>query len=220
MLTTPVSRFFPLTPVDEATVALALDDGSPLVVTAQAGRGRTAVVATAASLRSIDPATGQPWTAMPAWPSFLPIVRELIRYVSSGSQSEGLLVGEAIHGAPLDQPSLQRPDEQQATPSTDTEGGWSYESTDLPGVYRFGESGQPPSGAVAVNVHPAEGDLRRVQPNELPSSLRVRRVAADETGAGDTLTGPAPLHRWLLYGALALVLTESGLACWFGRGSV
>ena len=89
LLTTPVSRYYqlilPENDGDQSApeVALALSSGDPLLVTCEvaaggAGGGRIAVMATDGSLASIDPATGEPWTAMPAWPSFLPIVRGLV----------------------------------------------------------------------------------------------------------------------------------------------
>ncbi|MCA9241896.1 MAG: BatA domain-containing protein, partial [Planctomycetales bacterium] len=62
LITTPIARYYKLnrTESSAAQVALATTGGDPLVVTAQRGRGRVAVVATDGSLTSVDPATGEP----------------------------------------------------------------------------------------------------------------------------------------------------------------
>ena len=56
-------------------------------------RARSILVATEGSLSSIDPATKNPWTTMPAWPSFVPLVQEIlalaVRVANDGAQRRG-----------------------------------------------------------------------------------------------------------------------------------
>lgn len=226
LLTTPVTRYFPLEIAAEAgaatSVALALEGGDPLLVTARVGRGRTAVLTTAATLGSIDPATGQPWTALPAWPSFLPIVRGMVAHLAGGvGVGRALLVGEAIEGTAgsgSESVVVESPGGRESlkvTPGTD--GVWVYSATQRAGVYRFGEEDELPTDAFAVNVDPGESDPRRTPLDRLPESLNVRSDG-DHGGAIDGVVASTPIHRWLLYGALALALMDPAMACLFGRG--
>ncbi len=92
LLTTPVARYFQLdlsSSKTNAETVLATASGNPFIVAAPLGRGRTIVVATDASLSSIDPTSGEPWTNWPTWPSFLPMIRELLAYAASSAQSQG-----------------------------------------------------------------------------------------------------------------------------------
>lgn len=227
LLTTPVLRHFPLTAPESSTVsvALALENGDPLLVTGVLGRGRVALVTTAATLDSVDPATGQAWTALPAWPSFLPIVRELVRYLANDSEAGvKLTVGDPIGGriaeGSLGEVVIQSPTQSDAARVTpDASGEWTYGAALTAGVYRFGPADEPPAGAIAVNTDPAESDPQVVATDQLPESLTVRRTAGDAAAEQSATAAPTPIHRWLLYGALALALIEPAMACLFGRGS-
>src|SRR5690606_10568605 len=138
LLSTPVSNYFRLTPRGQAATALATLAGDPLLVTRPYGEGMVALVATAATLDTIDPATGQPWTLMPAWPSFLPIVRELVAYTAAHAQGQYEVgVGEPISGQlaaswATSQVAIVRPDGRSDLVPVVREGGapaWSYVST-------------------------------------------------------------------------------------------
>ncbi len=238
LLTTPVSRYYQLIlPEKEARfenmpqIALALSSGDPLLVTHEvetggAGGGRIAVMATAGSLASIDPATGEPWTAMPAWPSFLPIVRGLVQYVSaSGSAGSQVVAGQPLNGwlpsrnALPDTIRVERPDDREEIASVSSEGEWLYTGTNKIGVYHFVfPDASEPLLAIAVNGDPKESSLRRVATDRLPESLIIRSAGNARASSEDSLAAPASLHRWLLQAALALVLIDTALACYFGRG--
>ncbi|WP_197525765.1 BatA domain-containing protein [Pseudobythopirellula maris] len=233
LLTTPVSRYFPLAiephaadkRADHGTarVALTLENGDPLLVTVDHGAGRCAWFTTDGSLASVDPAGGEPWTALPAWPSFLPLVHETLRYVASGvAASGGVLVGEPITvaaAAGARRLEVDRPDQRGETidvPADSEE--WTYAGADRAGVYRFtAEGGAAPLRTVAVNVDPRESDPRRASAERFPRSVTVRR--GGDTVAGDQAStlGRWAVHRWMLHIALALVLLETLLAQRFGR---
>ncbi|QDU87567.1 hypothetical protein Pla175_09320 [Pirellulimonas nuda] len=230
LLTTPVTRFFQLTPTPGVgEVALGLPSGAPLIVTGGGrGGGRVAVVATDGSLNSIDPATGGPWTAMPAWPSFLPIVRELLFDVAQSEQAAAVLPGQTLSGrlsgdaagGPQGMDlSVLRPDGTQesiALPAGARQ--WRYPRTDRLGVYRIaaGDSSQS-VGVGIVNADPAESDPQRIAAGSMPAGVNVSRVAASDD-APATIDQPAPVHRGLLYSALGLALLETVLASRWGRG--
>jgi hypothetical protein len=231
LLTTTVNRYFRLeVAADRARteVAAALTSGDPLIVTAPVGRGRVALVATAGSLASIDPATGEPWTTMPAWPSFLPIVRELLANVIGG-QHPSHLVGESI-GAGMElasgaeQLSVTRPD--GGVESVDVIGGtqgpsWSYTNTDLSGVYSLRVDDSDVS-AFTVNVDRAESELARVGATELPLPFSVRTdpaVVGDASASYGQPSTDGRLSWLLLVAAIVFALLDTTLGAWFGRGS-
>ena len=230
LLTTPVSRYYRLVLPKEghSETALATLNGDPFIVTSQVHRGRVVLVATAASLESVDPTTGAPWTAMPAWPSFLPLVREMFYYSSADFRREaGGLVGDVISGIAslpgTEQLAVRRPDRQSAALDEEftPEGTrWSYASADLTGIY---EVTPPQSDRViemfAVNADPRESDLARVDVAALPPELHVRTVAAESNASAVNLATDSRLHRILLTAVLALLLAETLLAWRFGRGA-
>lgn len=225
LLSTPVWRYFHLTPTADAEVALALPSGDPLLVTATRGRGVVAMFATAASLDTVDSATSQSWTMLPAWPSFLPIVRELVAYGLSESRGHtSRKVGESL-GATLPDSwaegaiQITRPDgRRDSAPVVRTERGveWSYASTDTPGVYSVSSaSATEPIIQIAVNVPSAESTLSQVDIGSLPAELEVRTSSDAGNSQLEEMLAGASLHRGLLYAVLALLLIESVMAWGF-----
>lgn len=226
LLNIPVMRHLPIKvpPGNQASVAMTLENGDPLLVTGQLGRGRVAVITTAATLDSVDPATGQPWTALPAWPSFLPIVRGLVAYLANDQGQQSYLVGDLVEGYLSSELSnsvaILHPDGTEiAQIAPEESGAWRFESAKAAGVYLYGPAGETAEGAVAVNVDTRESDPATVDRGQLPEELQVLTSAEEfGTGSGETAAS-TPIHRWLLYGALMLALVEPAMACLFGRGS-
>ncbi|MCO6047849.1 BatA domain-containing protein [Aeoliella sp. ICT_H6.2] len=230
LLSTPVSRYFELVPDEDAEVALALPTGDPLLVTAAHGRGMVAVVATSATLDTVDAATSQPWTMLPAWPSFLPIVRELVAYGIGESRGHNArTVGELLDGTlpaswPENMIRVTRPDDRtDSVPVERTSGGakWDYNSSDRPGVYTVAaEQGEKTLAEVAVNVPVSESDLTRIDATMLPSAFTVHTATTDLGDVSGELVTDTTLHRTLLYAVLALLLIEPIMAWAFaGRAA-
>jgi hypothetical protein len=189
-------------------------------------------VATDGSLSSVDPASGEPWTTWPTWPSFLPVVRELLAYAMGGQQAQWQqLVGSPLSGSigagssPAGRDSdlhMVRPGGRIAPISLrSTAVGWEWNFTDTgsSGVYTLRGLPHGATQAFAVNVDTAESDLVRVDPQQLPKVVEVRRTwQGGETGLGAT-----PESAWnqpILWGALALLFAESFMAWQFARGAV
>jgi hypothetical protein len=231
LLTTPVWKYVRLAPSEGAKVALAFDSGDPAIVEQRIGRGRTILVATAASPDSVDRTADPPtpWTAIASWPSFPPLVHEMLRYAVGGrGEARNLLVGEDLTGsipaaALGQQVILSGPDDLNERLPVVMDGGdarFSFSGTSTSGVYeaRIGDSVQ----RYAVNVNPRESDLARLDPDLLPSQIRGSGVGGQETGESAlpmaTHHAPRTLFRWLLFGVLALLLVEPLLAWQFGRG--
>jgi hypothetical protein len=236
LLTTPLTRYFRLDisqSSDEAQVAAALRDGDPLIVTATLGRGRTAIVATDGSLSSVDPATGEPWNLWPTWPSYLPIVRELLAYVG-GSDGQLLqqIAGDTLHGyfadltpdvaahRPL---QVTRPDGAVAFANIETTSDgaeWSFDDTDVSGVYSLRGIPETIPRQFAVNTDTTESDLARIGQDELPSKLVSQDAIQIARDSGDRSNSvvQAAWSQSLLWAALAIMFLESLVAWHFGRG--
>jgi hypothetical protein len=101
LLTTPVWRYLPLTPLPHAVTVAQFDSGDPAIVVADVGRGRCVLVATSATWPTSSDGTSAetPWTALPTWPSFPPLVHEMVRYVlAAGVPPRQVLVGQRLEG--------------------------------------------------------------------------------------------------------------------------
>lgn len=227
LLTTPVEKYVRLTLPNDATsqVALALGNGDPLIVEAPVHRGRVILVATSADNH---------WTRMPLWPSYVPVVQELLSYaLGTQRRHQNLEVGQALGaslpttaaGASL---SLQGPEGRSDPVPIHTEGSlssWSYLDTSTSGLYQaqFG----PPLGRTelyAVNVDPAESDLTPLGADELRDQVwpGVAFVHQTQWGGAESSSEAAPvqashLAKTLLYAVLALLFVETFVAWRFGH---
>ena len=223
LLTTPVAKHYRLLPPRDgrAETVLALADGDPLVVAAPVHRGTVTLVATSA-----DPS----WTALPLWPSFVPLVQEMAAWGAAAQQGRrNLLVGQPLEAwfaaSAVARPAtatLKSPDGSVRSVPLRAEGDYAVldcAQTAASGVYtvNLGSSGQP-AATFAVNVDPAESDLAPVNPDELRNGVwqGVRFTLGTvprETAAAAAAT-THPVYRFqvdLLWGALALLLGETAL---------
>lgn len=101
LLTTPVWRYVRLIPLPGATTVVEFDTSDPALVTAEVGQGRCVLVATAATLSAGEDRAGPEdlWTALPTWPSFPPLVHEMVRYVlATRLEQRQRQVGEPLEG--------------------------------------------------------------------------------------------------------------------------
>ena len=202
----------------KAHVVLGLTNGDPLIVEEPIRRGRSVVVATSADLS---------WTAMPLWPSFVPVVQELLAYCAGGEiQHRNILVGEPVEGSILaaiaaPRATVQRPDGSAGPLRLDTEGDygrWSLADTAASGIYTV-RIGSAPGPLIAVNVDTVESDLTQLSVDQLRSDVWPGIPFDHQTTWQDTVRpaaasagrhGGVPIA--LLYAALGLVLLETSLA--------
>ncbi|HWA97443.1 MAG TPA: BatA domain-containing protein [Pirellulales bacterium] len=227
LITTPIARYFKLeVPPDSAAhVAMAFDNGDPAIVEEPIGRGRSILLATSADTS---------WSAMPLWPSFPPLVHELLSLAIRGKTAEqnivvGQLLGDSFRGqAGQGSLSLRLPsgDAAQARVAADGEyTSWSFADTGQSGMY---VAHLPPpytrDELFAVNVDTSESDLARLDPAELRDSVWngvdfVLRTDWQDLNAPsvDTVVRRQWLHIYLLTAVVALLLIESVLAMYFGR---
>jgi Aerotolerance regulator N-terminal/von Willebrand factor type A domain len=231
LLTTPVGRYFRLelpSQKSPAETALSLPNGDPLMVTATHGRGRVVLVATAGSLASVDRVSGEPWTTWPAWPSFLPVVREILAFAVGGRYEEfqGFVGQPLVATSPTEVSAgdleLTRPDGRKVSPRASTaspEQPPRYEDTDIAGIYSVRRAGKD-MARFAVNVDTRESDLARIDPQQIPPEIAIRTDLHSADGpAGSGVLLEAMWNRSLLWAAASLALVELCLAWLFGRGA-
>lgn len=238
LITTPVWKYVPATPIDPqaARLALAIDNGRPLILRERIGRGESILFTTAVSTAALDRSSTPPvpWTAWPSWPSFVPLIQELVRSAAGGLvEQRNVIVGQPIggqlHEVPFTIPLsvVPPPTSETEAPlaqkvslqSTDSNSSWTFDGTTYAGIYRV-RIGPPrdEEQLFAVNLDPRESDLSRVDAALLPGVLQ-REPAADEDGPNVShSTSPRKsLFRYVLGALLVMLLTESTVAWRLGR---
>ncbi len=226
LLTTPTWEYMRLAPLDGANVPLGFSSGDPAIVDMQVGRGQCILVATAASTEVASVNDNSPpaaWTALPTWPSFPPLVQEMLRFAIAGRSSNRNvnvgddLIGTVFQGLTDRAVSLKGPDglEQRLAIRDDaSERHWVFAETALSGVYEAHVGGT--TQFYAVNVDPSEGDLTRLDLEVLQTQLHVESEDAVEESA-QAVDSTRSYFRWLLAGVFILLLIEPSLAWWLGR---
>jgi len=222
LLTTPVGKYFKLSLGEDskARIALATANGDPLIVEEAIGRGRVVLVATSADTS---------WTLMPIWPSFVPVVQELLSYCVGGElQQRNVEVGQPLEAAvPVPAPdvplSVLGPGDGSREVRLTSDGDYGefrYGETAISGVYTA-ELGRPIE--FAVNVDTVESDLTQLDESQLRSEVwpgvaftHLTTWQDAQGPAAAPLVQPRHLHVDLLYAALALLFMETYLAWRFG----
>jgi len=165
----------------------SLENGDPLLVEGDWGKGRVFLFASSADLD---------WNDLPLNAAFLPFIHGLLKEsvgMSRISTAPTLRVGEAFPG--------MEPPLQIAGPP----GG--------PGIYQFSE----PSGEVWRGLNPPveESDLRKMTAEEMKKrlvSMEVKVIESKEGSGGAPLAGRKELWPYLLGFLLAVLGIEMGVA--------
>jgi hypothetical protein len=207
--------------------ALAFDTGDPAIVERPFGRGKSILVTT-----SVD----ERWGTWPLWPSFLPLVHEIVEFAVSGRWGER----QRVVGEPITEifPALAvdvdvavgRPDGQTQIARVVPQDSFQelvYENTSESGVYEVNFAHPVArSELFAVNVDPRESNLAKYVQEEIAEDLLPGTAFTWLTAWPDAETAPAEtsaahqggLTRWLLYAVLYLMFTEQLLAWDFQMG--
>jgi hypothetical protein len=171
-----------------------------------------------------------PWTALSSWPSFPPLVHEIVSLaVSQRFHNRDVLVGEPIV-SPLPNASseplltVEHPSgkHQRVPLSVDGESGlWRFPDTAKSGIYRaVYEPSTIGTQLYAVNVDTRESDPRRVNPDDMPAQLnRVTSIDNTEVAAVSLPGSHWSLFRIVLGSMFGLLLTETFLGWYFGNTS-
>jgi hypothetical protein len=171
---------------------LALQDGSPLLVDKDVGRGHVLLFAASAD---------RDWTDLPTRTAYVPLIHGLVGYaarLSAAAQRPGTIMPEAARllGREEDDGttiSLRTPDGQERLTHYTREGAMtvaSYTSYTVPGIYRLTTPAS--SDFLAVNGTRAESNFEKIQAAEIQTRLRPLAVALEEEETmGQAATGSA-----------------------------
>jgi hypothetical protein len=208
-------------------VALAFDSGDPAIVERPFGRGQCVLVTT-----SVD----ERWGTWPLWPSFLPVIHEIVQYSVAGRWGDRQrTVGDALTeilpltAADVDA-AIARPDGQTQSARVvreETFSRFTFENTSESGIYEV-TFAHPVSRSelFAVNVDPRESNLAKFGHEELSDELLtgleftyLTGWQGDESAPEDSSSSEhGGLARWLLYVILYLMFVEQMLAWDFYKG--
>lgn len=229
LLTVPTWRYFRLRPYASKSVqvALAFDNGDPAIVVESIGRGRSILVATALSPTSWyrTPEGVFPWTLLPTWPSFPPLVHGLVREATAGRETSRNIMVSAPLEIICDEPpatsaQVTLPDgatERVSFSVADNTTQATFAATNQRGIYGVDfPASEATRQRFAANLDPRESNLAPSQPESLPPELRSHASVESSAAVRPDRSG-LPLFRHLLGAVAVLLLTESGLACWFAR---
>lgn len=206
-------------------VLARFDDGDPALCEAPVGDGRVLVLTSGWSRDDSELAT---------WPKFIPIMNSLLSLSRRGAgEPDQLVVGDRL---PIDRLEELRPPPATVTLPDGTEVGWRTFREDprarRPGVYRVrsGET-EAAGGSAAVFAVNLAADESRTEPlgSDVLESLGVRLSGSEasterptdrrEQVARSELESRQKLWRWLLAGALGVLLLETLLAARTGRAA-
>jgi len=191
-------------------------DGSPAILERTIGRGRVVLWTSSADTD---------WTDLPTCPVFVPLVHEMVRYLSiEAYEQKRYRVGDVIR-IPLDigaadvAVQVRMPNGKSVAATVRTVGDRrlaEFRRTDLPGLYelaiRQGERTETKS--LAVNLDPAESDLTRIDGEALKECFHPDQHlrVTDSGNLADALAEGRGGHQmwiWLLYLALAVYIAEA-----------
>ena len=224
LLTTPIDRFWKVQIDQNPAIVthLATTSLQPLIITAPFGQGATIWWTT--GLRPISDTTPA-WNAMAAWPSFVPILQEMVKY-SGGHQLDqrNVLVGQAFRGTspfqrqPYDlivnSPAGSMETLRNSPVMNDSDSTWTYDQTDRIGFYQVTSLPKGIEQSFAVNTDPSESRQEYLDLDELSSwsPKEEQEVYASSSEVPDKKN----YEQWVIAAALLLVMVESGMAAWMG----
>jgi hypothetical protein len=214
--------------LDEAQspqIVARFDDGSPAIWERTLGKGRVLVLASGWHPRDSQ------WALST---KFVPMVSSLFDRAGPRSGSDAALV---VHDdVPLPEASTQasqnpnsvdrvvtKPDGAKVVlPRTAT----TFDATDMPGVYRYASGDE--SWSFAVNIAPRESDTAPLEPAKLEAlgvklgmHLSQTEQAARDRQLRDTeLESRQKIWKWLIVGAVCVLLFETLLAGWRARAPI
>lgn len=211
----PSSKMFgyrKVVPSEQAIVLARYEDGSPALIESSSGRGKILMLTT-----TLDAS----WTDLPLKPGYLPLIRQMTRYLVERERTAWHAVGEPVtlrqtaDGSPplIDTPAGTR------LPAPERTGSAAEVLTPLePGFYRlrYPES----SELIAINIPGRESDLARIEAPALMTSIAdidgsgpvTDTVAGTEKPGGEEIEARQRIWLYLLIAALLLFVTEGIVA--------
>jgi hypothetical protein len=198
------------TPHEKAAVLARFEDGSPALVESSAGSGKVLLFTS-----TLDAA----WNDLPLTPLYLPLVRQMVRYLGEREESAWHPLGQAFtvppakDGAP---PAVDSPGGSRITEKTQTAAGDLIINAREPGFYRLRYPDR--SEFAAVDLEGKESNLAKLNLEEFTAAVTGADPKAAQAAASNAPPNPAEAEArqrvwWaLLIVALLLFVAEAVLA--------
>ncbi|MFO1065092.1 MAG: hypothetical protein U0892_14600 [Pirellulales bacterium] len=203
---------------------LALSSGEPWIVRRTSNSHRTLAMLSGPE-RPTD--SGEPWNAVGTWPSFVPLLQQMVQSTVAGSEdSVNLIVGDSMRGKadglkpiPIRLSTAQGNDVIFSTTSAAADGdqSWSYAQTDQAGIVQVFVDDQP-ARPYAINIDPEQSRLAAAPGLQLANLQSHRRSTnlPSATSVNDPSQRDGTV-RLLLLLLLCGLVSESVLAWSMGR---
>jgi hypothetical protein len=210
-----------------AKVALRFDNNAPAIIEKTIGQGRSILITTSVDDR---------WSLWPLWPSFLPLIHEIVEFSVAGRAGERQrIVGEpltAVFPATAMDVAVEVTQPDGAVQSARVIPGdglsqFEFDETVQSGLYEVNFA-HPLSRKelYAVNVDTRESNLVKFTPEEISQELLPGIDYDYSTSWQEPVDSPVEtlavdrggLTRWLLYGVLYLLFVEQMMAWDFRKG--
>ncbi|MBI4579320.1 MAG: hypothetical protein HY718_06430, partial [Planctomycetes bacterium] len=217
-------RFSNLNEQQRSSALLATNQGEPIAIDKQIGRGRVIVQAMPVDMS---------WSNLPICQAFVVMVHEWLWYLAEPMQTRWNLTGGDTFAASF-VPDEYGPIAEVATPggerikvaSTDRDGRRWFRcgKTLWPGAYQLVLS-EPQGGERAipfqVNRDPKESELTGLTETDVRALAEHGGLRFDGDPLGTKSPGrpgpPEPMWMWLMIAALAVLLAESALGAYLAR---
>jgi hypothetical protein len=182
-------RYWDVTRSQTAHVLARFQNGRPALLEKPRGKGLAMLSLTPGDLA---------WTDFPLKALFVPYVHELVRHLGARAQeATTLVVGQELPAG-----EATGPDGRQSAA-----GGMAA----APGIYTM-RTPQGRERKVAVNVDPAEFDVRAVQPEEIVEMLRPGQSESRDAARARRDRERAGLWMWVILGFAFLSVAELAMA--------
>src|SRR5262245_11442580 len=209
LATAHVFGYVRATPAEGSGVIARFEDSSPALIEATRGGGKLLLFTT-----TLDAS----WNDLPLTPIYLPLVRQMARYLGERDERAYILVGETFTASPAKDgtpPAVDAPNGERITDRKQTSAGELIVAAREPGFYRLRYPGN--SDFAAVNLMSKESDFTRLDVNDFVTAMTgadTKTVAGttQEKLSNEEIESRQRVWWILLFAALLLVITEAVLA--------
>ncbi len=198
------------TPRETSSVLARFEDGSPALIESAAGSGKILLFTS-----TFDSS----WNDLPLTPIYLPLVRQMTRYLAEREEMAWHPQGQAFTAAAGKDgglPAVDTPGGERVAERKETATGELIINAREPGFYRLRYP--EVSDYAAVNLDSRESDFSRLNLEEYIGSVTGAEAknnpaaAADEKMTGEELESNQRIWWWLLILSLSLFLLEAVLS--------
>lgn len=197
-------------PREASSVIARFEDGSPALVETGAGKGK--LILFASTFDSF-------WNDLPLSPVYLPLIRQIVRYLGEHEENAWSVAGQAFTVPSLEDgslPAVDSPSGARLTEKTQSSTGDLIVNPHETGFYRIRTA---KNDFRAVNTPPEESDLKKLDVAQFVTELTggaaadaARNSSAQRTATSEEIESGQRIWWLLLLGALVVFISEAVIA--------